>query len=275
MISDFQSGARLEGLQGFEWPKKLRVELEPLTARELSNASLQILEETQQLFSAVTNAPVRVRLANSTNAKSEQFALGWRNGTQVVGETVKLTCLPARIALSISPGIPAEADSLVLSGDSVPFDNNAYFARRKVEPIAICYFGPDSAEDPNGMRYYLHRAFEQTNLSTRVLAFSNSVPTEAAQSGLLIIGATPSQGVIDLAETLLKAGRTVVIPLRDSAHANVISALAGGLLVAAPEAEVANYALLSRSLFTIRSSRPLPIRVSTILRKCTFGSIAR
>src|SRR5262249_53931271 len=41
----------------------------------------------------------------------------------------------------------------------------------------------------------------------------------------------------------------VLLPLRDSAEANAISALAGGLLVAAPEAQVANYGLFGNIHF--------------------------
>jgi hypothetical protein len=249
VISDFQSGARLDGLQGFEWPKKLEVQLESLSAKELSNAGLQILEENQQLFSALTNTPVRVRLSNSAQARAEQFTLRWRRGSDFLGEPVKAYVPPGQNRIVNLTTAPSEADSLVLSGDQVTFDNAAYLARPKVQPLTIGFFGPDRPDDPNGMLYYLHRAFEQTNLSTKVLAFTNTVPPEAAQSGLLIVAGTPPPAVLDLARTLLQAGKTVMLPLRDSAQANTISALTGGLLVAAPEAQVANYALLARISF--------------------------
>jgi hypothetical protein len=249
VVSDMQAGARLDGLQGFEWPKKLEVQFEPLSARELSNASLQVLEENQQLFSAVTNAPLRVRLNNAAQAKMEQFTLHWQRGAETIGEPVKAYIPPGQNRVLTLAGAPESADSVRLEGDRVPFDNVEYFARPKVQPLSIAYFGSESAEDSAEMRYYLHRAFEQTNLSTRVLAFSNTVPAEAARSALLVLGAAPTEPVRQLARRLLDEGRTVVLPLRDAAEANVISSLAGGLLAAATEAQVQNYALLGQISF--------------------------
>ena len=249
VISDFQSGARLDGLQGFEWPKKLEVQLDPITGKETSNAGLQILDENQQLFSASTNDNVRVRISNSSASKKEQFALQWRGGGQPVGEPLKLYVPPGQSKIVSAPPRPPEANSLFLTGDSIDFDNSAYVSKVQRPNLSIAYFGTDRADDPGGMRYYVHRAFEQTNLSTRVLVMSNSVPPEAQASALLILGASPNDEALALARNLLQAGRTVLLPLRDSAEANAVSELAGGLLVAAPEAPVQNYALFGQILF--------------------------
>src|SRR5262245_15441777 len=43
IITDFQDGARLEGLQGYEWPKHVGVRLEALKAPKTSNASGQLV----------------------------------------------------------------------------------------------------------------------------------------------------------------------------------------------------------------------------------------
>lgn len=249
VISDFQAGARLEGLQGFEWPKQLEVRLEPIVARETSNASLQVLEEDQQIFSAVTNAPVRLRLNNSAQSKMEQFAVQWRRGADLAGDPVKAYVPAGQSRIVPLTSVPEGAQAIVLTGDKVEFDNTAFVARARLNPVTIAYFGNDRADDPNSTRYYVHRAFEQTNLSTRVLAFSNAIPPEASRSGLLIMAATPTEEVLQLARTLLREGRTVLLPLRDSADANAVSALTGGRLVAAPEATVTNYALFGQISF--------------------------
>lgn len=249
VISDFQQGARLDGLQGFEWPRKLEVQLESIPAKENSNAGLQVLEENQQLFSAITNAPVRVRVSNSAQSKEEQFTLRWHRSQAAQGEAEKAYVPAGQNKIINLSAIPADADSITLAGDRVEFDNTVYLARPKFQPVTIAYFGSERADDPNGMRYYVHRAFEQTNLATHVLAFSNAIPPEATQAGLLILGETPSESALQLARALLRAGRTVLLPLRDSVEANAVSALAGGLLVAAPEAPVANYGLFGQIAF--------------------------
>ncbi len=247
VVSDFQAGARLDGLQGFEWPKKLEVQLETVASKELSNAGLQVLEENQQLFSAVTNAPLRLRVSNAGQAKVEQFTLRWHSGAEE-GDAGNAYVPPGQNRIITLSTVPLDAYSVTLAGDRVEFDNNAFVVRPKSQPVTIAYFGPDRADDPNSMRYYVHRAFEQTNLATRVLTFSNAIPPEASQSGMLILGATPTEDVIKLAQALLKQGRTVLLPLRDSAEANMISALTG-MLVAAPEAQVANYGLFGNINF--------------------------
>jgi hypothetical protein len=248
VVSDLQSGARLDGLQGFEWPKKLEVQLESVAGKELSNAGVQVLEENQQLFSAVTNAPLRLRVSNAAQAKVEQFTLRWHRNGGAEGEAGKAYVPPGQNRIITLSTVPADADSVTLAGDRVDFDNTAYVSRPKFQPVTIAYYGQDRADDPNGMRYYVHRAFEQTNLATRVLAFSNAIPPEASQSGFLILGATPTEDLIKLAQVLLKQGRTVLLPLRDSAEVNAVSALTG-LLVAAPEAQVANYGLFGNINF--------------------------
>lgn len=249
VISDLQSGARLDGLQGFEWPKKFEVQLEPVTAREQSNAGLQALEENQQFFSAATNIPVRLRVSNSAQSKSEQFTLQWRRGAETLGDTVKVYVPPGQNRIAAAPLGVTNANAVVLTGDNVDFDNTVFVARPRLKPLTIGYFGAERADDPVEMRYYIHRAFEQTNLSTRVLAFSNSVPPEAREAGMLILGAPINNEVRDLARSLLKEGRTILLALRDSAQANTLSALAGDLLVAAPEGNVGNYALFGKIAF--------------------------
>ncbi|MGZ8899671.1 MAG: hypothetical protein ACXW3Z_06210, partial [Limisphaerales bacterium] len=115
--------------------------------------------------------------------------------------------------------------------------------------VLVGYYGNEAANDPQQMRYYLHRAFDQTNLSTRVVAFTNSIPTNAVNLGVLVIGDAPTSEVAELAKGLLRAGRTVLLPVRDAASANLISSLTGGLLVSAPEAEVKSYGLFGRISF--------------------------
>ena len=250
VISDLQSGARLEGLQGFEWPSKLQVDFVQLEAKEISNAGIQMLEETQNAFAATTNAPVRVRVQNSTGSKMEQFEVQWRRGgVEPMGEKVSVYVPAGQSRIVGAPPKPDGATSLALMGDSIDFDNTAYSAQPKRNEILIGYFGDDAAGNPQQMRFYLHRAFDHTNLTTRVLAFTNSIPTNAQNLSVLVLGAAPTPDVTQLAQNLLRAGRTVILPLRDPAGANTISALNGGVLVSAPEAKVNNYGLFGRISF--------------------------
>jgi hypothetical protein len=249
IVSDLQSGAKLDGLQGFEWPKQMEVQFEAVQATEISNAGLQVLDDTRNAFAATTNAPVRLRVHNSPRSKKEQFEVQWRRaGIEPLGEKASVYVPAGQSRILAAPAKPEGATVLALTGDNVDFDNLAYSAQPKRGEITVGYFGAESPGDPQQMRYYLHRAFEQTNLATRILAFSNNIPPAAQKAGLLIIGATPGEEVIALAKSLLRGGRTVLLPLRDPSSANVISSLTG-LLASAQEVQPNNYGLFGRINF--------------------------
>lgn len=249
VVSDLQSGSKLDGLQGFEWPGKMQVQLEPINARELSNGGLQILEESRNAFVSTTNSAVRVRVSNTPNSRIEQFELQWRrNGLEPLGDRVSVYVPAGQSRITLAPARPEGASALALSGDAVDFDNVVFVAQPRHSELAIGYSGSESATDPQQMRFFLHRAFEQTNLATRVLALSNNVPNEARDLSLLVLGITPSPEILELARSLLRAGRSVLLPLSDAGSANAISTLTG-LLASAPEAEVNNFGLFGRINF--------------------------
>jgi len=162
-----------------------------------------------------------------------------RDGIEPLGEKASVYVPAGQSRILSAPAKSDGATVLTLTGDKADFDNLAYSAQPKRNEIIIGYFGAESPGDPQQMRYYVHRAFEQTNLATRVLAFSNNIPPEAKSASLLILGANPNSEVIDLAKELLRSGRTVFVPLRDPAGANVISMLSG-LLASAKEVQPAN-----------------------------------
>jgi hypothetical protein len=250
LVSDFQAGAKLDGLQGFEWPNKLQVQLEPVAAKLSSNAGIQILEETKNIFAAGTNSPVRARVQNSAGSKLEQYEVQWRKGdVEPMGEKLSVYVPAGQSRIITAPAKPDGAGSLALMGDTVTFDNVGYAAEASAKEILIGYYGSEAANDPQQMRYYLHRAFDQTNLSTKVLAFTNGVPTNAQNMSLLVLGSTPTTPVLSLAKELLANGRTVLLPVTDESSGNVISSLAGGMLVPTREAQVNNFGMFGRISF--------------------------
>ena len=249
VVSDLQSGAKLDGLQGFEWPKQMEVQFETVQASETSNAGVQVLDETRNAFAATTNAAVRLRVNNSARSKSEQFEVQWRRGgIEPLGEKASVYVPAGQSRILAAPAKPEGATVLTLTGDKVDFDNQAYSAQPKRSEIIVGYYGAEHPGDPQQMRYYLQRAFEQTNLATRVLAISNNIPLEAQNSSLLVLGATPTADVIELAKSLLRSGRTILLPLRDASSANVISTLTG-LLASAQEAQPNGYGLFGKINF--------------------------
>src|ERR1043165_2096203 len=77
LISDLQQGSRLDGIQGFEWPRGVEVSLQPIGSAQLANAGVQILAPVAGEGLSITNIALRARVVNSPGAKSEQFKIGW------------------------------------------------------------------------------------------------------------------------------------------------------------------------------------------------------
>ena len=77
VISDMQEGARLDGLQGVEWPANVTVRFESVTAKNLGNASAQWLVGGEEKDSQSADGAMRVRVSNAAESKAEKFRLAW------------------------------------------------------------------------------------------------------------------------------------------------------------------------------------------------------
>src|SRR5258708_4891193 len=77
LISDLQEGSRLEGLQGYDWPRGLEVIVEPLKAKRPTNAGLQLVTDRDETEKLTVDAGPRIRVSNSANSRREQFQVGW------------------------------------------------------------------------------------------------------------------------------------------------------------------------------------------------------
>ncbi|MGH7199013.1 MAG: BatA domain-containing protein, partial [Planctomycetaceae bacterium] len=78
IISDLQSGSRLEALKAFEWPEDVTLELVRVEADAPTNAGIQIVGDAEH-GAAAESLPVRV--FNAADSTREQFTLSWSGGT--------------------------------------------------------------------------------------------------------------------------------------------------------------------------------------------------
>src|SRR4051812_5671993 len=67
VISDVQEGARLDGLQGFQWPPGLTVTLDTVTAPTHPNASVAWISESEESDKPGDETPLRLRVSNATD----------------------------------------------------------------------------------------------------------------------------------------------------------------------------------------------------------------
>jgi len=164
LISDLQEGAKLDGLQGHDWPAGVKVTLERVDAPSPANAGLEIQSSTDT--DADNDRPARVRITNARDSDRETFQLAWRsvNGGPFTGAPMDIYLPPGQTRSFPAPPLPVGATTaeLELSGGDVDFDRRSFFAAPEVEHLNLAWFGSDTGTNPANMRYYLERVFPAT-----------------------------------------------------------------------------------------------------------------
>jgi hypothetical protein len=252
VISDLQEGSRLDGLQGYEWPRGLELLVEPVKAKRPTNAGLQLVTDRDEGEKATADTGPRVRVSNSTDAKREQFQVGWgRAGEKGFnGTPLDVYVPPGQSRAVTSPKMVGEGERLVLSGDDEDFDNTVYVVPPKAEQVNILFLGNDAEKDSTQLLYYLKRAFQQTHRQdVRILAHAADVPLAAkavTDTQLMIVTDPLSEERVGVAQNFLKDGKTVLFAMKTTAAAPVIGRLAGLAQFPAEEAPSDRYALLGQ-----------------------------
>ena len=248
LISDLQEGAKLDGLQGHDWPSGVKVIIERVDAKPQANAGLEI--QNASGAAAAMDQPVYVRVTNARDSGREKFQLNWRseNGT-AAGEPMEIYLPPGQTRTFSAPKLPAgtTAAELQLSGDEVPFDNHSYFAAPEAEHLTIAWFGLDADNDPAKMRYYLQRVFPDTpGRQVKVItptveqAFS---PELLNQSAFAVIPGRLAPEEIAATHDWLARGKTALFVVTDEQAAPALAALTGLPEIKITEA-AGDYALL-------------------------------
>ena len=233
LISDIQEGAKLDGLQGHDWPAGVKVILERVDAKPQSNAGLEIQSASAARFG--DDQPVRVRVTNARDSSREKFQLNWRseNGTAVAAAPMEIYLPPGQTRSFSAPKLPAgtTAAEIQLTGDETDFDNHSYFAAPEAEHLTIAWIGLDSNNDPAKMRYYLQRAFPDTpGRQVKVItpavqqAFS---PELLNQSAFAVIPGRLTPEETTALHDWLARGKTALFVATDEQAAPALAALTG------------------------------------------------
>ncbi len=247
VISDMQEGARLDGLQGLEWPPNVTVRFESVNATKPGNASAQWLVGGEQKEAADKDEKMRLRIHNAAEATSERFRLAWGAEADAGLDAY----VPAGQSTVISiPKLPEGANRLVLTGDAADFDNALWLLPPQPRRVPVMFLGTDAEDDIRGSLFYLRRAFPQTmqeivEISARragdaVAAFE----LQKAQMIFIGDGATDSQ--LAAARQFARDGRLVVFPMTNAESAGALGRLLEIPGLAAEEAAARDFALLAQ-----------------------------
>lgn len=244
LISDVQDGSRLEGLQGFEWPKQTQVTVMPVKAKRLNNAGLQLV--TQAANTVPSNETVRVRVNNSSESRQEQFHLRWSGSSSNPTAIYVPPGQSRTLDLPKSPG----SDQVLLMGDEAEFDNNLFVVTPPREQVEVAFVGNDIESDPQQLLFYLKRAFPETiRQEVRITTFKPDSDISASRdTSLFVIGAPLAANSLREIANLLTNGATVLCPLRSAVEADTVSKLIGQSVTA--EEGPSGYAMLAEIDFT-------------------------
>ncbi|HWX19964.1 MAG TPA: BatA domain-containing protein [Candidatus Binatia bacterium] len=281
LFSDLQEGSHLEPLQGYEWPRDIKVSVETLKARHLSNASLQLVADSEET-DAKAAPVVRVRVSNAPDSRREQLKVGWAHPdgrtflgapldiyvppgqSRIVQVPVEAGFQPASGAPSPPPvpfgldttsagGKPASTgthpDRIILQGDEEDFDNTIFVVPPETTRLKVLYFGSDSQKDTKQPLYFLERAFQETwHQAVQLVVQLPRAPSPPGDLHAASLFVATEQLPDELARALhaeIIAGKSLLFLVKTEAAASTLAALLGLQQVTAAEVRPGNYAMLA------------------------------
>lgn len=265
LISDLQSGAALDSLQGFAWPQDVPVEIRRVVPQYRSNAWITLPGEqtsaatpSEAAVAAKDARTFRLRVTNAADSLHSQFRLNWLTPTgSSPPENLQVPPGQSRIVHVTQP--PAGAYAIALAGDDHDFDNLRYYAQDPPLQQTLLFVGDDPTEPRESLLYYLQRISLSTPTREVVIQQHTTQDGPLAELDREKIGLVVAAGTLDAAtaEPLLQyvrgGGRLVYVLPPAAEHAVVESSLrliSGDDAVQVGEATVRDYAMLSRIDFT-------------------------
>ncbi len=247
IISDMQEGARLDGLQGLEWPANVTMRFETLKAAKLGNASAQWLVGGEQRDAADKDDKLRVRITNAAESKAEKFRLTWGAAADAVLDAY----VPAGQSTVLRvPNAATGANKLTLTGDEADFDNTLWLLPSQPRRVPVMFLGEDKEDDIRGSLFYVRRAFQQTAqqiVEITARRAGDAVATfEFQKAQLVFIGDGATDAQLAAARQFARDGKLVVLPMTNAASADVLGRLLEIPNLTAEEAVVREYALLAQ-----------------------------
>ena len=259
LISDLQSGSRLEALQAYAWPETVNVQVDRVGAEApRTNAAVHVVTGGER-----DDGLLRVRVTNAADSERETFRLVWRDEfsqPSAAGPADENPAPDGGLDVYVVPGqsrvVPAPqqptsrpAARLVLEGDEHAFDNVCYVARSVVREVTIVVLSSEDPADPAGQRFYLEPMFPNTaDRSVHIVDWDfESSRLPAAEHGvqMVVLTDTPRPDQVAALQAYARDGGLIWLILRSVDDAAALYELAGATPVPAAEADVADYTMLT------------------------------
>lgn len=252
LVSDLSEGARLDAIQGYNWPDALHVDIEALTPAQPGNAGLHwIVDPDSHQPATGTEATPRIRITNSEDARNERFEVAWGTSADVPPLQIHVPPGQTRVLHVPAPPEGAATGRLLLHGDPQPFDNTTHILTPAPEEIHLLFVGADPADDPRQLLFYLQRAFLSTaRQSVRIdtLAPGATAPPnlDLRLTRLAIVAGLIPDSITPSLHRYVESGGTLLAVLRRDNAAQLLASLFPEHSVPVEEASIRDFALLTR-----------------------------
>lgn len=255
LISDLQEGSRLEGLQGYAWPRGITVSLDPVRTQRTSNAGLQwIAEDAAANLAILENGP-KLRVSNAADSQKEQFQIRWL--LNVASAVTKGEALDVYVPAGQSRVVSAPKTlagwaegRLQLTGDDEDFDNVVYLVPPPTEKLKVMFLGSEPESDATQLLYFLKRAFQNTPYQTiQILArlpAETLLSNEVAEASLVIIADRASTDQLKAIQPFIARGKTVLLVMKSAAASATLAGVLGAEGIEVQEAASTGYAMLGQ-----------------------------
>ncbi len=230
LVTDLQSGAHLDTLQAFEWPKGIQLKVEQVKPSSTTNAGLALVNAAPD---GSTDNAARVRVTNSSDSKRDNFILGWvrADGSDLVGPPITLY-VPAGQSRVVAVPAPAGVTGLQqigLRNDDEPFDNSLYLIPPEKQKLRALYFGSEADDDVRAPFYFLGPALPDTaRLGVELTKRGPTAPMNPAEfkdaSFFFVTEAISPSAAAQLRQEMT-AGKTVLFAPKSAAAASTLAGL--------------------------------------------------
>jgi hypothetical protein len=234
LLSDLQSGAKIQTLQGYEWPERVWLDVQALTPLTRGNVSLSVLPQATAAEQATSKETenrdaVRVQVTQSDDGNGSTFRLRF-DGQNEDADVIQVPPGQSRFFSVDLPPVseekqePVKAATLQVLGDQDDFDNSFHFIRPRRISQQVLFLDSRGSVDARS-----EAARESLSFFARQLPWSDSTrdvemlvasdydwgkALDPLSTPLLILDASPL--VVQQAnqiETFLQAGGRVLIVL--------------------------------------------------------------
>lgn len=223
LFTDLHQDCGVESLQGYPWPKNVKLDIRQVEAAEPGNAFASLMEDREE--TADESDPVlRVRLENSAESSAQNLELQWVNSQGTPQRSTRVQVPAGQVRVIPVPAQPSDSSCLRLIGDAWQDDNDLFLFKPRPKRELVAYIAAEELEqeqeENQHPQYFLELAPLDTDLVFREVARhqATDIPMLIRDPACKVLVLEPSQSTLNYSADVVdfaKSGGVVLICLSD------------------------------------------------------------